>query len=74
MMRLKLKSFDQRDSDEDLHDIEWLVLEYPDKIAPVAGQLDYGQREHCLREYHDRIGKKSGFIRQVLGIAWPPEE
>jgi hypothetical protein len=77
MMKLKLKSFDNRDSKEDMQDIRWLITRYEDVIKTGQEKLDYYHKEKfigALIEAQGGENAETNRIRMVLGVAWPPEQ
>lgn len=77
MMKPKLKSFDGRDSKEDVQDIQWLIRRYEEVIKTGQEKLDYYQKEKfigALIEAQGGENAETNRIRMVLGVAWPPEQ
>jgi hypothetical protein len=77
MMKLKLKSFDGRESQEDMQDIQWLIRSYENEIKNGQEKLDYYQKEKFIGALIEAKGgenAETSRIKMVLGVAWPPEE
>lgn len=76
MIRNKLKSFHDRQSENDMKDIRWLATNHATKFNAIRDQLDYGLREYFIGAFIDEFGEgeDADRMKQVLGVTWPPEE
>lgn len=76
MMKLKLKSFDNRQSLPDMQDIEWLVENHGDKIKANQGELNYEHVETFIEAVTEKHGENDDTdrIKRALGAVWPAEE
>lgn len=76
MMKLKLKSFDNRQAVKDMQDIEWLVQSHEDLISADRGKLNFDHKETFIEALIDAQGEndRTNRIKTVLGVVWPPEE
>ena len=76
MLRLKLKSFHHRETDEDLEDIEWLAENHETIVKAIRNNLNYEHIEFFFRAYIERRGQNQNAekIKEVFEVTWPPEE
>jgi hypothetical protein len=77
MMKLKLKSFDNRELKKDMQDIQWLIRRYEEVIKTGQKNLNYYLKKKfigALIEAQGGENAETDRIRMVLGVAWPPEE
>ncbi len=76
MIRNKLKSFFERESENDMSDLQWLADNHAPTFNAMRNQLDYDQREAFLEAFigEHGEGQDADRLKQVLGVTWPKEE
>jgi hypothetical protein len=76
MIRNKLKAFNDRQSENDMNDLQWLADNHETTFNAIRNELSYEHREFFFETFIDEHGEgpDADRLKQVLGVTWPPEE
>jgi AraC-like DNA-binding protein len=76
MISYKLKSFNHRESRQDLQDIQWLAEKHEQVVNAIRHKLNYEHKEFFFEAFINEHGQgpKTERMRQIFGVTWPPEE